>query len=212
MDATNKLYGDMCSVRGKKDINEDYALLSPPFGACLADGMGGEQMGSTVARCACKVASKALLNGKSAYDSLAEAQSYSKELVDNLDCGRCGAAITIVRCDGSDAQIAWAGDVLCLHFSGRSGNLTTLTRPERGSRGLTNAVGGEICTLNSAHCSVEPGDKIVLCTDGIWDDVDDDAIKQALLDAETPREAAVMLAMRRRHTDDATAVVLFVDK
>ena len=203
--------GDFCSVKGAKYNNEDYAIVKPSFGACLADGMGGEQMGEAVARCACTVAMKALVRGNTAVQALERSQAYSKELVDNLDCGRSGAAVTAVRLDGDEAEVAWAGDVLCMHFSAQDESLHAVTKPDRGRRGLTNALGGNTVVVNTARCTLGSGDRLLLCSDGVWEIVAEDEVKKTLAEAHSPLEAAVTLTMGRGCTDDATAVVLFAD-
>lgn len=207
--ATITITGDMCSVKGDKVYNEDYALISPPYGACLADGMGGEQMGEAVARCACKVAMRGLAGGQSAAVSLAKAQAYSRELVENLDCGRSGAALTVVRCDGKNAEVAWAGDVQCMRLSCENGLLEAITTPDRGRRGLTNALGKNAIEVNTATCRLSAGDRLLICSDGVWEYVDPAVVRQHLMEADSPLEAAALLTMGRRCPDDATAVVLF---
>lgn len=202
--------GGTCTVKGAKERNEDYALVSPPYGACLADGMSGERMGEVVARCACNVAMRTLTNGGSAAESLAQAQSYSRELIKNLNCGRSGAAVTVIRCNDDNAEVAWAGDVLCMHLCARSGRLSTITKPDRGKRGLTNAVGRTSMVVNATSRKLNAGDRLLLCSDGLWETVQNDEIKEILYQAQSPYEAAVLLVMGRSYRDDATATVLFV--
>ena len=212
MKAAINITGDMCSIKGAKDVNEDYALILPPYGACLADGMGGEQMGEAVARCACKVAMKAMAEGFSASESLERAQAYSRELVDNLDCGRSGAALTVVRYGDGNIEVAWAGDVECMRLSSESGLLQTVTKPDRGRRGLTNALGGSRMVVNTADCMLDPGDRILLCSDGVWENINLPEIRDSLANAKSPLEAAVVLTIGHKFADDATAVVLFANQ
>lgn len=81
----------------------------------------------------------------------------------------------------------------------------------RHTRGLTNALGGDHITINSIRHKLAPGDRLLLCSDGLWEHSSHDLIRDHLLKAETPREAAVLLAMDQPHEDDATAVVLFAE-
>jgi serine/threonine protein phosphatase PrpC len=58
-----------------------------------------------------------------------------------------------------------------------------------------------------------PGDRIAMCSDGLWDEVDDAAIQQTLAEAPDPATAAaalVTLANISGGHDNSTAVVLFV--
>lgn len=202
--------GGECSISGSDHANEDYSYVVGKKGACLADGMGGERMGATVARCACGAAARALEAGASAHEAVERAQRFARELVDNLDCGRPGSSLTVVRCEGGSAQVAWAGDVACMHLDSRQGTLRSLTRPDRGATGVTNALGRKTISINTMSCELNEEDRLLLCSDGIWDEMEHEEIRRALVSAQTPREAAVNLAMGQEHIDDATAVVLFV--
>jgi len=60
---------------------------------------------------------------------------------------------------------------------------------------------------------VRAGDRFLLCTDGLWEPLSDDAMAQVLAGAARARRAAEALVGRARRTgprDDATAVVGFV--
>ncbi|MBR3315259.1 MAG: SpoIIE family protein phosphatase [Atopobiaceae bacterium] len=203
--------GDMCSVSGVRMHNEDYALIQQNLGACLADGIGGGEMGDVLARCACKAAMKSLKRGGTAVQSLSCAQSLSKEVVESMDCGNCGAALTVVRCDGEDMQVAWAGDVQCMLLDSEGQDLRVLTTPDRGERGITNAVGMSTIKTNTVNCRLAIGDRVLLCSDGVWENVSREEMREHLRAAKTPREAAVELVVGRGNSDDATVVVLFVD-
>jgi protein phosphatase len=58
-----------------------------------------------------------------------------------------------------------------------------------------------------------PGDRIALCSDGLWDEVNDAAIQQTLVeapDAATAAAGLVTLANNSGGHDNSTAVVIFV--
>ena len=62
--------------------------------------------------------------------------------------------------------------------------------------------------------AVAPGDRVVLCSDGLWDELTPQVIGQTLADANTPREAAsdlVALANAAGGNDNSTAVVIFFE-
>ena len=62
--------------------------------------------------------------------------------------------------------------------------------------------------------AVAPGDRVVLCSDGLWDDLSPQTIGQTLADASSPRAAAsdlVALANAAGGNDNSTAVVIFFE-
>jgi PPM family protein phosphatase len=62
---------------------------------------------------------------------------------------------------------------------------------------------------------LEPGDRLLLCTDGVWGVLDDVALADVLRTASEPDEVAravIHRARQRGSTDNATAVVARVDR
>src|SRR5690348_653619 len=61
--------------------------------------------------------------------------------------------------------------------------------------------------------TIAPGDRLLLCSDGLWDEVDSQEIAQALADASAPvacAERLVALANAAGGHDNSTALVVFV--
>lgn len=59
--------------------------------------------------------------------------------------------------------------------------------------------------------SLAPGSQMLICSDGLWDLVDDDTLKQVILEAPSPQEACnrlVALANERGGSDNISAIVL----
>jgi protein phosphatase len=87
--------------------------------------------------------------------------------------------------------------------------------PKRGI--LTRAVGhgeGEL-TIEVSRVHVEPGDQVLLCTDGLTDELSDDDIRMALTtssSAALASQALVDLALDRGGRDNVTAIVGRVSK
>ncbi|HZC06992.1 MAG TPA: protein phosphatase 2C domain-containing protein [Ktedonobacterales bacterium] len=62
--------------------------------------------------------------------------------------------------------------------------------------------------------AVAPGDRVVLCSDGLWDELTPQTIGQTLADASSPRAAAtdlVALANASGGNDNSTALVIFFE-
>jgi serine/threonine protein phosphatase PrpC len=61
---------------------------------------------------------------------------------------------------------------------------------------------------------VAPGDRLMLCSDGLWDDLSPEVIGQTIAEASTPRAGAsalVALANAAGGNDNSTAVVIFFE-
>jgi len=64
------------------------------------------------------------------------------------------------------------------------------------------------------YCKLGPGDRFLLCTDGLTGAVDDGEILRVMASAQDPRSAVdqlVELAMRGGGHDNITAVAVFLD-
>lgn len=64
-----------------------------------------------------------------------------------------------------------------------------------------------------AALALFPEDRLLICSDGLWDEIDDDTIARMVSTAATPREAAVALVNAANDAggnDNSTAVVVFV--
>ena len=77
---------------------------------------------------------------------------------------------------------------------------------------LVNAVGGvnDSVRVDVEHVPLENGDKVLLCSDGLTDLVDDEAIRLVLLNASSSEEACRVLvnrALAAGGRDNVTAVV-----
>jgi serine/threonine protein phosphatase PrpC len=69
-------------------------------------------------------------------------------------------------------------------------------------------------TPDMMEFAVAPGDRIVLCSDGLWDELTPQAIGQVMAEATSPRGCAselVALANANGGNDNSTAVAIFVE-
>ncbi len=94
-----------------------------------------------------------------------------------------------------------------------SGNTVKIKRPPR--QAITRAIGFPFPEDPEYHRrQITPGNRLLLCSDGLWSMVNDEQIHQILLDAKTPGQAGdtlVRLANEAGGTDNITALVIFVD-
>ena len=141
-----------------------------------------------------------------------------------------GSTVTAARNLGRVLQIAHVGDSRAYLL--RDGTLTRLTRDhtyvqwlidngrlsrEAAERAasrhvLVNAVGGvnDSVYVDVQHLPLANGDRLLLCSDGLNDLVDDDTIRRLLLDAATAEQACRVLvdrALAAGGRDNVTVVV-----
>ena len=141
-----------------------------------------------------------------------------------------GTTLTIVRNMGRQLHIVHVGDSRAyLLRNGRLHHLTRdhtyvqllidsgqLTKEEavdfRGRHILVNALGGfnEDVEVDLDQIALSNGDRILMCSDGLTDMVDDDTIRQVLVEQHESQKACqrlIDLALERGGKDNVTVVV-----
>ena len=77
---------------------------------------------------------------------------------------------------------------------------------------LTQAVGAiEEIYIDAGNFSAQPGDKFLLCTDGLTNMVDDETIAKILLTAEDPAAELIEAALQAGGKDNVSVIVAGVD-
>lgn len=201
---------DICSVKGSMEQNDDYGLYLPNVGACLADGVGGAPFGGAVARYGCQIALSSMRNGLGAFEAVARAGELGNRMIEEMDSPGSGAAITAIGLRGGCLDVAWLGDVACFHLDGGSRKLTSLGCPERVRGKIKRAIGIGKGNPGSMTCHIKPHDRIILCTDGVWDELAEETIEQVASMASSPGELCARLVLGREARDNATALALFI--
>jgi len=92
-----------------------------------------------------------------------------------------------------------------------SGDTSDLKRPPR--QVITRAIGFPFPEDPEYHCrELQPGNRLLLCSDGLWSMVDDKQIHDILMSAETTEQASDTLIQEANMaggTDNITAVVVY---
>ena len=208
--------------------NEDDFLLGallPPgpelLLAAVADGMGGAAGGGEASRAALRALGRAVLDAASPVP-----------LADRLAAGFAGAAVrvlehaaavpalrdmgttlTAVCIAGAEAFVGHIGDTRLYLLRGGQSEQTTVDHAVREPDNLlTRCVGGGQGRREPdlRRLSLEPGDRLLLCSDGIWSVLA--AHQLARLAAQgapqVAAEALVDAALAAGGPDNATAVVV----
>jgi serine/threonine-protein phosphatase Stp1 len=203
--------------RGKvRARNEDAVLALPERGLWLvADGMGGHQNGALASRLIVEEIVELPMGG-SLDDRLLDIRDclyrvnrlLGHEITMTADRpdSIMGSTVVILLAQGERAICVWAGDSRC--YLRRSGKLYQLSRdhcvmqeliheqqisPDEAAshpsaRALTRAVGAnDNLMLDIVDFTIYPGDTLMLCSDGLYQDLSRDDISQALSLESTER-------------------------
>jgi protein phosphatase len=142
-----------------------------------------------------------------------------------------GTTLTLLHFTDTNGRIVHVGDSAC--FLARAGKLTQLSEDHtveaealrdaaRGIRVelqpwaghmLTRCLGqARLGVVDVATLGVEPGDRFLLCTDGITKVLDDDVIARLITQAASPEvavRAIVNTVLEAGAPDNATAIAIF---
>ena len=227
--------GARTDVGRVREGNEDaYAVLDSLF--AVADGMGGHQGGEVASRIALETLERMSPSGdgephladvvKHANRNVLEAASKDPRLAG------MGTTLTAALALDDGIHVAHVGDSRAYLL--RDGDLRQLTidhtvvqrlvdegritrneadiHPQRSI--LTRALGvDQEVTVDEAVVDVEPGDRLLLCSDGLTGMVDEDEIRRLLAENEDPQaasDALVDAANQAGGQDNITAVVIDV--
>lgn len=191
--------------------------------AVVLDGVGGSSGGAVAASIGCEVflselvAAMVRLGNAEPATLLAQAVHAANRTVlagGHRDRPRLGMASTVVTAalQGDNLTVVWAGDSRCgVCRKNRLAWLTTdHTGPCGGVRehlGKQDGLSVDACTLD-----LEPGDTVVLVTDGVYGPLDSDRIASVLDVSEEPAstntaEQLVTCALEAGSRDNLTAIV-----
>ena len=220
--------------------NEDSAFVAP-YVALVADGVGGAAAGEVAsATAAFVVAANALSRfgqpGEAILrDAVAQARHALRQGVLDDDSRRgMATTLTAVVCDGDRVLLGHLGDSRAYVY--RSGELRQVSRdhtyvqglvdrgllpPEAASshpwsnvvlRSLDASQEGRSTDVDVVELDVEEADRLLLCSDGLTDLVDDGRIREVLRLADPQSAAAILTqaALAAGGKDNITCLVLDV--
>jgi PPM family protein phosphatase len=235
-------FAGLTDVGLQRSANQDSYYLSPAGELFIvADGMGGHVGGQEASRLATAaieayiaahhgsdittpdLLEKAIFSANAAV--LADQQAHAER-------SDMGTTVVILLLRDNQFWCAHVGDsrLYLLRESGffqvtqdhtwvaqaiKDGDLTPDQRQQHPWRHvLSQCVGREdLLTVESQRLQVEPGDQLLLCSDGLTEELSNDEIITYLQSADTCQEAVVELiaaAKNRGGRDNITAIALFV--
>lgn len=214
-----------------REGNEDSYLTEEPLFA-VADGMGGHRGGEVASQLAVETLEKMFKEGAGDLpDQVQEANRvvFERSVLDRKVAGM-GTTLTAAAVEGDRVRLAHVGDSRAYLL--RDGELRLLTEdhtlvhrmvsegeiseeeaethPQRSV--LTRALGVDtVVDVDEDTFQVRPGDRLLLCTDGLTSMVSEDQIGEVLRTVRDPQEAAerlVRMANEAGGVDNTTVVVL----
>lgn len=218
--------------------NEDAFLDRPERGLwAVADGMGGHEAGD-YASARIVAALDAMPAFPGLEDSLARALAALVEVDAELrhaarafgPDAKIGSTVVALLAHEEDFAVIWAGDSRLYHLpkGGRMRQVTTdhspvqemvdagTLRPEDAahhplSHVITRAIGAGAGEFGQRRSRVAPGDRLLLCSDGLTNMLPDIGIADVLTAEPEPQRAAealVELVLQRGARDNVTVVVI----
>jgi len=230
------LHYSAASHQGQRDNNEDTYLGLPEQGLWLvADGMGGHQAGEVAS------ASVAQTLRTQTQNNLKNALERSHQAVlEAADRGvgapGMGSTAVVLRSHNNDYEVAWVGDsraylwtpspdggclerltrdhsyVQMLLASGAIGPDEVENHPDKNI--ITQCLGSqqlEALQVDSVKGSWQPGQCILLCSDGLTDELSDRHIAEILSQASGPRAGVKRLlraALKEGGHDNITLLLV----
>lgn len=212
------------SDRGKARENNEDAVHAGPHLVAVADGVGGGPSGEVASEIVIRTLAAldnptaGTLPGEALRQAVDAANRGIREAIEaDPSLAGMGTTLTAMMAGGDGLDLVHVGDSRA--YAWRGGTLTQLTRDDTYVQGLvdkgvisraearahpqralvTQAVHGAGINPSFQVLTPQPGDRYLLCSDGLSDYVDDDAIAQTL------REQPELVACAQQLVDLALA-------
>ena len=227
-----------CTNVGKvRKNNEDSLLVTEPNIFVAADGMGGAAAGEVASKILVDTVKNFLANVSEPLDEKVLSKAILKsnaailrEAKENPNLRGMGTTATILHIYKNLAYFAHVGDSRLYRLKNsaleqmtldhsyveslvRSGELTPAQAKVHPMKNiLTQAVGAmEDIQVETGNFKVDGDEKFLLCTDGLTNMVDDDDIKNILIESNNPAEDLINAALDNGGHDNVTAIVIYAN-
>ena len=227
-------FGNTSHVGLRRELNEDTYYSDAVLGLWLvADGMGGHEFGEVASALARDAVVREVSAGRSLTEAIRSADEdiirQSRRRADSLPMGTTVVALRVVE---NRFELAWVGDSRAYLWNGQLRQLSSdhsyvqelidqgaITPEQARSHPHRNVVTQALGVTDPESLKVEtisgelrPGFQILLCSDGLTEEVDDAAIAAALAQTEMSAQecvdSLVSAALDGGGSDNVTVVLL----
>jgi protein phosphatase len=227
-------FGHLSHVGLRREHNEDTYYADAELGLWLvADGMGGHEFGEVASALARDAVVREVKAGKPLNEAIRSADEeiirQSRRRAESLPMGTTMVAL---RVNGNKFELAWVGDSRAYLWNGQLRQLSSdhsyvqelidqgaITAEQARSHPHRNVVTQALGVTDPDNLKVEtiagelrPGFQLLLCSDGLTEDVDDATIASLLghseLSAQECVDHLVSAALDGGGSDNVTVVVL----
>ena len=230
----NTQFAQISDVGCVRELNEDSLHASEGLWL-VADGMGGHACGEVASEMAAQIISRDYFESKNLPAAIQKAH---KQIVEagNRGAGQAGMGTTVVAmaCEDEHCEIAWVGDSRAYLWEGNRKKLSQLTEdhslivrlvnsglisreeakhhPQRHM--ITQCLGSveiETVKVDVVEMDWQANQSILLCSDGLSDDVDEATIIEVLsqnIEAKEKLQALVDLAKAAGGKDNISIILV----
>jgi protein phosphatase len=227
-------FGHLSHVGLRRELNEDTYYGDAELGLWLvADGMGGHEFGEVASALARDAVVREVRAGRSLVDAIRRADEdiirHSKQRAESLPMGTTMVALRIA---GNRFEVAWVGDSRAYLWNGELRQLSAdhsyvqelidqgaITAEQARVHPHRNVVTQALGVTDPNHLNVSmtagelrPGMQLLLCSDGLTEEVEDARIADTLggLDCSAQEcvDTLVAAALDGGGSDNVTAVLV----
>lgn len=227
-------FGHLSHVGLRRELNEDTYYGDAELGLWLvADGMGGHEFGEVASALARDAVVREVRAGHSLVDAVRQADidiiNQSKRKAESLPMG---TTLVAVRVNGKRFDLVWVGDSRAYLWNGKLSQISSdhsyvqelidqgaitaeqaRTHPHRNvvtqALGVTDPQNLKVETITG---EIKPGLQLMLCSDGLTEEVDDATIASILsrndLSAQECVDHLVRAALDGGGSDNVTVILL----
>ncbi|HEV3364251.1 MAG TPA: Stp1/IreP family PP2C-type Ser/Thr phosphatase [Acidimicrobiia bacterium] len=226
-------YGERTDVGRGRPENEDSHLVDPEDGLyAVADGMGGHRAGEVASATAINALKTAYLGGQRLDEAVAAANAavFAKAAEDSALRGM-GTTLTAIALRDATALLGHVGDSRAYLMRGgavtqvtedhslveqlvREGRLSPEEAQNHPQRAIiTRALGVDRdVQVDTYRIDLKPGDRLMICSDGLTNMLSDDTIAATLRRHADPQQAAdTLVDMANQAGGDDNITVVLVD-
>ena len=221
----------------KRDHNEDtYGVNNPKNVFLVADGMGGHDHGEIASALARDNILSAIKHGMNLEESILSAnQEIINSSLEKPGDLPMGTTIIIIKLEPAQFQCAWVGDSRAYVFQNKALQAISsdhsyvqelvdqnlITSEQARSHPHRNVVTQALGVTDNSEIKVaqnqgkyKKGDKFLLCSDGLTEEVDDVTIEAIMSQDAHPKEIADQLlikALENGGSDNITVLVILIN-